>query len=79
MSKSSKSKRGGDHPGAGRKQGFSVYGESTKAIRVPESMVAEVKEMLNHGKQLFEISTAVLLPSSSPIPVDIDVSTLLRS
>jgi DNA polymerase V len=46
MSDNSKSKRGGARPGAGRKKGSSVYGESTKAIRVPESMISEVKAML---------------------------------
>jgi DNA polymerase V len=71
MPDSNKPKRGGVRLGAGRKKGSSVYGETTKAIRVPESMVPEVKAMLNHRKQLFEISTTVLLPSPSPSLVDI--------
>jgi DNA polymerase V len=44
---------GGTRSGAGRKKGSSVYGESTQAIRVPESMVPEVKSMLLHRKQHF--------------------------
>ncbi len=48
------SKQGGARKGAGRKKGSSVYGESTQAIRVPESMLFEVKSMLNIRKQQFE-------------------------
>ncbi len=48
-----KSKRGGVRPGAGRKKGSSVYGESTQAIRIPESMIPEVKAMLMHRQQQF--------------------------
>ncbi len=54
MSNKSKPSRGGARPGAGRKKGSSVYGESTKAIRVPESMVAEVKTMLSLRQQQFK-------------------------
>ena len=46
-----KSKRGGARSGAGRKKGSSSYGESTRAIRVPESMLAELKIMLEQRKQ----------------------------
>lgn len=45
--------RGGIRSGAGRKKGSSVYGESTQAIRVPESMLPEVKSMLLHRQQQF--------------------------
>lgn len=45
------SKRGGARSGAGRKKGSSVYGESTRAIRVPESMLPEVRTMLGLRKQ----------------------------
>jgi len=48
-----KTTRGGIRPGAGRKKGSSVYGESTQAIRVPESMVPELKLMLVHRQQQF--------------------------
>lgn len=46
MSDKANSKRGGARSGAGRKKGSSVYGESTRAIRVPESMLPELKAML---------------------------------
>ena len=51
MSDKAKSKRGGARAGAGRKKGSSVYGESTRAIRVPESMLDELKAMLEQRKQ----------------------------
>jgi len=75
-------KRGGARPGAGRKKGSSVYGESTRAIRVPESMVADVKEMLAERKHQFEQSVAssslfssVSIPAESPTIVDIPLFT----
>lgn len=46
MADKDKSNRGGVRLGAGRKKGSSVYGETTKAIRVPESMIPRVKSML---------------------------------
>jgi len=66
-----KPKRGGSRPGAGRKKGSSVYGESTKAIRVPESMVSEVKSMLIHREQLFKKYSAISLPSATPSHIEI--------
>ena len=45
------SKRGGARLGAGRKKGSSVYGESTRAIRIPESMLPELRAMLGLRKQ----------------------------
>ncbi len=47
-----KTTRGGARAGAGRKKGSSVYGETTKAIRVPESMIPAVKVMLSQRKLL---------------------------
>jgi len=62
--------RGGARISAGRKKGSSVYGETTKALRVPESMVSEVKVMLRQRKQLFETfsthSSLVLFPEQTP-------------
>jgi len=51
MSDKINSKRGGARAGAGRKKGSSVYGETTRAIRVPESMIPELKAMLGLRKQ----------------------------
>jgi DNA polymerase V len=34
-------------PGAGRKKGSSAYGESTKAMRIPESLVPRIHALLN--------------------------------
>ena len=47
-------KRGGQRPNAGRKKGSSAYGESTTAIRVPESLVPAVKTLLDDRKRQFE-------------------------
>jgi len=65
-----KNKHGGSRLRAGRKKGSSVYGETTKAIRVPESMVFEVKAMLSQRKHLFESFTShspsISFPTESP-------------
>jgi len=50
MMQDNKPIRGGIRAGAGRKKGSSVYGETTKAIRVPESMIPEVRLMLSQRK-----------------------------
>jgi len=71
MSETVKPKRGGSRPGAGRKKGSSAYGETTKAIRVPESMVSEVKAMLSHRKQLFENSSTLSVPLAEPSHIEV--------
>jgi DNA polymerase V len=38
-----KSKRGGKRPGAGRPKGTGKYGEPTRAVRVPERLVTDIK------------------------------------
>jgi DNA polymerase V len=62
--------RGGARPNAGRKKGSSVYGESTKAIRVPESMVPTVKALLEGRKARFEHltsnSASIFFPATTP-------------
>lgn len=45
------SKRGGIRAGAGRKKGSSVYGEATKVVRIPESLLPTVTSLLEHKKQ----------------------------
>ena len=41
---------GGKRVGAGRPKGSNVYGESTKAIRIPISRITEIKKILEtHG------------------------------
>ncbi|RLA22126.1 MAG: DNA polymerase V [Gammaproteobacteria bacterium] len=56
--------RGGARLGAGRKKGSSAYGEPTKAIRVPESMVPELLSVLEQRKQQVDLQTNRVLPSS---------------
>ncbi len=71
MNTQQKTGRGGARPGAGRKKGSSVYGETTKAIRVPESMLPEVKSMLTLRQQCFAESALIFLPSESPERISI--------
>lgn len=66
MTRIHKNQRGGARPGAGRKKGSSVYGESTRAIRVPESMVAEIKTMLNLRQQAHQAPAGAQLPRPHP-------------
>lgn len=65
---SQQNKRGGVRAGAGRKKGSSVYGETTMAIRVPESMIPEVKSLLALRKQHAVLSndTDILYPVRNP-------------
>lgn len=47
----SKNKHGGSRPGAGRPKGQGPYGESTQAMRVPLSMVHDIREALDARRQ----------------------------
>ncbi len=81
MVKENKNQHGGSRPGAGRKKGSSAYGESTQAIRIPESMIPEIKMQLALRKQRYqqpqaidnaysaEIFTASANLSNQPIPL----------
>lgn len=74
MSDTVNSKRGGARSGAGRKKGSSVYGESTRAIRVPESMLPELKVVLELRKQKARNTSdhsAVILPAEQLIKLNI--------
>jgi len=42
---------GGSRIGAGRKKGSSAYGEPTKVLRVPESLVTTVTQLLDYKKK----------------------------
>jgi DNA polymerase V len=65
--------RGGARLNAGRKKGSSVYGETTKAIRVPESLVPTIKALLDDRKQQFvqlaNNSTDILFPAKTPAKI----------
>jgi len=75
MSSSTQSKRGGARTGAGRKKGSSAYGETTKAIRVPESMLPDVKLMLNKRKKHFDSFNAhvssIYFPDKNPSSISV--------
>ena len=65
--------RGGARPNAGRKKGSSAYGETTQAMRVPESLVPVIKTLLDGRKQQFEqlanSTAAILFPTKTPTPI----------
>lgn len=79
MNKSPAGKRGGARFGAGRKKGSSVYGETTKAIRIPESMISKVRFMLEVRKQQFRQSSCsspdILYPVNDPEVVALPLFT----
>ena len=50
-------KHGGVRAGAGRKKGSSAYGEPTKAVRIPESLLATVTELLDYKKKQLEVES----------------------
>ena len=65
-----KKTRGGVRAGAGRKKGSSVYGETTTAIRVPESLLPEVKTLLDRRKRQCclagKLSADIYYPADKP-------------
>lgn len=70
MSSDNSKTHGGARLNAGRKKGSSAYGETTKAIRVPESLVPAIQHLLDTRKQSFEQfvnnSSDILFPSLTP-------------
>ncbi|MEM9246307.1 MAG: S24 family peptidase [Cyanobacteria bacterium P01_F01_bin.153] len=56
--------RGGRRPGAGRPVGSGKYGEPTKAVRVPESMVPHLSQMIKE----FRSGKPITNGASSPVP-----------
>jgi DNA polymerase V len=60
---------GGKRESAGRKKGSSVYGETTQAIRVPESLLPRVKNLLAQRRlsvQKPDRTPALLWPCENP-------------
>lgn len=61
--------RGGAQPGAGRPTGKGPYGEPTKPLRIPLSMVGKVKKLLSTGS--FKIPLyASKVQAGFPSPAD---------
>jgi DNA polymerase V len=67
--------RGGKRESAGRKKGSSVYGETTQAIRVPESLLPRVKNLLAQRRPSVQKPDRALLlwpcenPDKLPLPL----------
>ncbi|HEX4044480.1 MAG TPA: translesion error-prone DNA polymerase V autoproteolytic subunit [Gammaproteobacteria bacterium] len=67
---------GGKRKGAGRPKGHSQYGESTKPIRLPISLIPNILNYVEHkGYQLPLYSSKV--PAGFPSPADEHVEDLL--
>jgi len=79
MPETTLNKRGGQRPNAGRKKGSSAYGESTTAIRVPESLVPTIKTLLDDRKRQFEqlanSTAAILFPSKTSSSIALPLFT----
>lgn len=66
-------KHGGTRAGAGRKKGSSAYGEPTKAVRIPESLLPTVTELLAFKKKQIrggglDYPTVYFPDPESPVP-----------
>lgn len=62
---------GGKRNGAGRPKGSNVWGESTKALRIPESRVHEVMKFLESENGSFSVPLyACKVPAGFPSPAD---------
>ncbi len=74
--------RGGARTGAGRPKGQGRYGESTKAIRVPESLLSAIQEFVEHKGfklPLFTSTVAAGFPTAAEGEVEakLDLNELL--
>jgi len=68
MAKISSTQRGGHRPGAGRTPGSGRYGEPTRPVRVPVSLVAAVQSWLTDvGSRRAQVFTRS--PSVLPLPL----------
>ena len=59
--------KGGARKGAGRPKGQGKYGEATKAIRVPESKVKYISEIVSKGLTKFLYTETELQQDSRPL------------
>ncbi|MGZ5025723.1 MAG: LexA family protein [Methylobacter sp.] len=60
--------RGGARLNADRKKSSSVYGESTTAIRITDSLIPSIKTLLeNRKRQLANSLTTIFYPAKTPI------------
>lgn len=65
-------KHGGMRTGAGRKKGSNNYGESTQAIRIPESLIPKVQSMLEQRKQQKEMAAKLNATAQDVSSVNMD-------
>lgn len=69
---------GGARLGAGRPRGQGKYGEKTKAVRIPESRVADVMQYINHEYDTYSIPLySSTVRAGFPSPADDYIETML--
>ena len=63
--------RGGKRAGSGRKRGSSDYGESTRPLRIPESLIQQVENLLRARKKCHQeqrnLAQQLIFPASEPL------------
>lgn len=77
MSNGNTAKHGGKRKGAGRPKGQGQYGEATKPIRLPESLIEPVLEFVKskgHQLPLFSSKVAAGLPISADDHIEAHIS-----
>lgn len=62
--------RGGARQGAGRPKGQSRYGEMTRPIRVPESLVTQIVRFIEHRQSAALPFYGTKVPAGFPSPAD---------
>ena len=64
-----KNSHGGFRNNAGRKKGSSVYGESTKAVRIPESLIPDIQNLLEQRKHHHQACSqpGFISPAQTPL------------
>ena len=68
---------GGKRTGAGRPRGSNVYGESTKAIRIPLSRLNEIKALIQHKEPVGFPLYSSRVRAGFPSPADDYIETHL--
>jgi DNA polymerase V len=69
--------RGGSRKGAGRPKGTGLYGEPTRPMRVPASLIDEVAKFAEHNGYLLPLYTTHV-PAGCPFPPDDSVDEHVR-
>lgn len=74
--------RGGQRSGAGRRRGSGKFGELTKAIRVPVSLVEDIYKAVQHGFYRLPLYQSLVMagfpsPAEDEVECELDLNELL--